>query len=116
MSGAGQEAEGRPSRCKATGLQAREAHSWLWETSTSPLPGWHLGRGVRLPMAMSPASRPSLPLLPGWEGGWTSLVRARVSVCVSSMCILRETAGGGAREVHVSMSAGLPSALMYPRL
>lgn len=77
-----------------------------------PLPGWHVGRGVRLPAAMSPASMPSRLLLPGWEGGWMSLARARVSVSVSSMCILHKTAGGGAREVHVSLSAGLSSALM----
>lgn len=101
--GARQEAEGRTSSSEASGHTAGELRSWLWGTRTSPLPGWHLERGVCLPAAMSPASRPSRLLPPGREGGSTLLTRARVSVSVSSMCILPAAAGevggagGGAR-------------------
>lgn len=72
------------------------------------VPGWHLERGVYLPEAMSPASRPSRPLLPGREGGSTPLARARVSVSVSSMYIPPAAAGEGEgqEETHVSNVCG----------
>lgn len=90
----------------------------FWGTRTPPLPGWHLERGVRLPAAVSPASRPSRPLLPGRKGGSAPLARARVSVLVSSMCIppVAEGEGEGQEETHVSNVCGASPAPLRARL
>lgn len=99
----GKRRRGGPAAARPPATRQGSPAAGFGGTRTSPLPAWHLERGVCLPAAMSPASRPSRLLPPGREGGSTPLTRARVSVSVSSMCILPAAAGevggagGGAR-------------------
>lgn len=69
------------------------------------LPGRHLELGATLPAAMAPASRRSRLLMPGWEGGWTPLACALVSVSVCHQCTFCMWQRGEGEE-HVSKVHG----------
>lgn len=107
----GRRRTGGSATARPTATRPGSSAAGFWGTRVPPLPGWHPERGVRLPAAVSPASRPSRPLLPGREGGWAPLARARVPRC--HLCAFRRwpRGGGGAGETHVSAVCGASPAL-----